>query len=128
MSQVLDIRELYENGDFDAIRKMLDAEEARAAEAARAARNKEIMAARVELINAAVNYAGVLGYDASEEDVKRLEKEFIEMERLAESASNFIKQVKVIEKPVKSTKEQTIAKHSDEELIGQWIEKFVRGV
>ena len=128
MSQVLDIRELYERGDFNAIRKMLDAEEARVAEAARAARNKEIMTARAELINASVNYAGVLGYDASEEDVKRLEKEFIEMEKLAESASNFIKQVKVIEKPVKSTKEQTIAKHSDEELIGQWIEKFVRGV
>lgn len=128
MSQILDIKELYESGNFDAIRKMLDAEEARVAEAARAARNKEIMAARVELINASVNYAGVLGYEASEEDVKRLEKEFIEMEKLAESASNFIKQVKVIEKPVKSTKEQTIAKHSDEELIGQWIEKFVRGV
>lgn len=128
MSQVLDIKELYESGNFDAIRKMLDAEEARVAEAARAARNKEIMTARAELINASVNYAGVLGYEASEEDVKRLEKEFIEMEKLAESASNFIKQVKVIEKPVKSTKEQTIAKHSDEELIGQWIEKFVRGV
>lgn len=128
MSQVLDIRELYESGNFDAIRKMLDAEEARVAEAARVAKNKEIMAARVELINAAVNYAGVLGYEASEEDVSRLEKEFVEMEKLAKSASNFIKQVKVIEKPVKSTKEQTIAKHSDEELIGQWIEKFVRGV
>ena len=128
MSQVLDIRELYENGDFDAIRKMLDAEEARVAEAKRAARNKEIMAARVELINAAVVYAGVLGYEASEEDVSRLEKEFVEMEKLAESASNFIKQVKVIEKPVKPTKKPTTAKHSDEELIGQWIEKFVRGV
>lgn len=128
MSQVLDIKELYESGNFDAIRKMLDAEEARVAEAARAARNKEIMVARVELINAAVNYAGVLGYEASKEDVERLEEEFLEMEKLAESASNFIKQVKVIEKPVKSTKEQTIAKHSDEELIGQWIEKFVRGV
>ena len=128
MSQVLDIKELYESGNFDAIRKMLDAEEARVAEAARVARNKEIMVARVELINAAVNYAGVLGYEASEEDVSRLEKEFVEMEKLAESASNFIKQVKVIEKPVKPTKKPTTAKHSDEELIGQWIEKFVRGV
>ena len=128
MSQVLDIRELYESGNFDAIRKMLDAEEARVAEAKRVARNKEIMVARVELINAAVNYAGVLGYEASKEDVERLEKEFVEMEKLAESASNFIKQVKVIEKPVKPTKKPTTAKHSDEELIGQWIEKFVRGV
>lgn len=85
-----DIRELYEMGDFDAIRQMLDEEEARAEqklreaeEKARAEKEAKINEARTKLVAAAKEYVETMGFPMDESAIVRLVKSLSALEKVS---------------------------------------------
>lgn len=78
-----DIRELYENGDFDAIRQMLDMEEARAEEEAKKLKAKAVEEARVEMVTAIRKYCNAAEIEMREEAMERFITTLVGLEQLA---------------------------------------------
>ena len=84
-----DIKELYEMGDFDAIRQMWVKEEAAAEEKARAERAQEIAEARNKVIAATKAYMDVLGFEYSDAEVNKLLKAMAITEKVAQKGSGY---------------------------------------
>lgn len=74
------IEQMYAEGDYAAIRQMLDEAEARAEEKAKEERAKKILLAREELVAAMKKYVAAYGEDMSEKDVERFRRGLMNME------------------------------------------------
>lgn len=78
------IEEMYAAGDFDAIRQMLDEEEARAEEQLRAAKEKKVAEARANLLSAVKAYTEVLECPMDEKSMIRMVKSLCSLESFAD--------------------------------------------
>ena len=76
------IEELFAEGDFDAIRQLLDEVEAEQEAKAKEARAKKIFLAREELVAAMKKYVAAYGEDMPEKDVERFRRGLVSMETM----------------------------------------------
>ena len=76
------IEQMYAEGDFDAIRQLLDAKEAEAEEKAKAARKEKIDAAKANMIAAIQAYGGAMGIGIREKRIERFLMTLTSMEKM----------------------------------------------
>ena len=76
------IEQMYAEGDFDAIRQLLDKEEAKAEEAAKVARQEKIAAAKANMITAIQAYGDAIGIELREESINRFIMTLASMEKM----------------------------------------------
>lgn len=76
------IEQMYAEGDFDAIRQLLDKEEAKAEEAAKVARQEKIAAAKANMIAAIQAYGDAIGIEIREESINRFVMTLASMEKM----------------------------------------------
>lgn len=76
------IEQMYAEGDFDAIRQLLDKEEAVAEEKARAARKEKIDAAKANMIAAIQAYGDAIGIEIREKSIERFVMTLASMEKM----------------------------------------------
>lgn len=84
-----DIKELFENGDFAAVEAMLNAAKAHAESVAREKKEKEIEAARAEMMASIKKYCAAIGEDISDERLEQATNSFIRMEKLLNDMPRF---------------------------------------
>lgn len=76
------IEQMYAEGDFDAIRQLLDKEEAKAEEAAKVAKQEKIAAAKANMIEAIKAYGDAIGIELREESINRFIMTLASMEKM----------------------------------------------
>lgn len=76
------IEQMYAEGDYAAIRQLLDKEEAKAEEAARVARQEKIAAAKANMIAAIQAYGDAIGIELREESINRFIMTLASMEKM----------------------------------------------
>ena len=76
------IEQMYAEGDFDAIRQLLDAKEAEAEEKAKAARKEKIDAAKANMIAAIQAYGDAIGIEIREKSIDRFVMTLASMEKM----------------------------------------------
>lgn len=74
------IEQMYAEGDYAAIRQMLDEAEAKAEAKAKEERAKKILLAREELVAAMKNYVAAYGEEMSEKDVESFRRGLMNLE------------------------------------------------
>lgn len=74
------IEQMYAEGDYAAIRQLLDEEEAKAEAKAKEERAKKILLAREELVAAMKKYVAAYGEEMSEKDVERFRRGLMNLE------------------------------------------------
>ena len=91
------IEEMYAAGDFDAIRQLLDEEEAKAEEKARAIKEAMVAEARKTLIDAAKEYTDLLGCPMDEASIVRMVKSLSSLEGLTKYGGGPVIKVKTLD-------------------------------
>ena len=76
------IEQMYAEGDYAAIRQLLDKEEAKAEEAAKVARQEKIAAAKANMIAAIQAYGDAIGIELREESINRFIMTLASMEKM----------------------------------------------
>lgn len=76
------IEQMYAEGDFDAIRQLLDEVEAEQEAKAKEARAKKIFLAREELVAAMKKYVAAYGDEMSDKEVERFRRGLVSMETM----------------------------------------------
>ena len=76
------IEQMYTEGDFNAIRQLLDKEEAAAEEKAKAARKEKIDAAKANMIAAIQAYGDAIGIEIREKSIDRFVMTLASMEKM----------------------------------------------
>lgn len=76
------IEQMYAEGDYAAIRQLLDKEEAKAEEAAKVARQEKIAAAKTNMIAAIQAYGDAIGIELREESINRFIMTLASMEKM----------------------------------------------
>lgn len=76
------IEQMYAEGDFDAIRQLLDKAEAEAEERAKAVRKEKIDAAKTNMIAAIQAYGDAIGIEMREESINRFIMTLASMEKM----------------------------------------------
>ena len=76
------IEQMYAEGDYAAIRQLLDAKEAEAEEKAKAARKEKIDAAKANMIAAIQAYGDAIGIEIREKSIERFVMTLASMEKM----------------------------------------------
>ena len=76
------IEQMYAEGDYAAIRQLLDAKEAEAEEKAKAARKEKIDAAKANMIAAIQAYGDAIGIEIREKSIDRFVMTLASMEKM----------------------------------------------
>lgn len=76
------IEQMYAEGDYAAIRQLLDKEEAKAEEAAKVARQEKIAVAKANMIEAIQVYGDAIGIELREESINRFIMTLASMEKM----------------------------------------------
>lgn len=76
------IEQMYAEGDYAAIRQLLDAKEAEAEEKAKAARKEKIDAAKANMIAAIQTYGDAIGIEIREKSIERFVMTLASMEKM----------------------------------------------
>ena len=84
------IEQMYAEGDFDAIRQLLDETEAKAEAKAKEERAKKIEAAKANLIEAIQIYGDAIGIEIREESIERFVMTLASMEKMLDQKDSLL--------------------------------------
>lgn len=85
------IEQMYAEGDYAAIRQLLDAKEAEAEEKAKAARKEKIDAAKANMIAAIQAYGDAIGIEIREKSIERFVLTLTSMEKMLGQTDSLLK-------------------------------------